>query len=315
MTLAHILDMIFPDVEDRESLAATAQGIVDGDVPIQLSDVRRLLGGLDRQAFPSPVEVRFRPSDVVMAETPRGTICLDPADASVSGAILQGAYEPHVSAIIERYGAPGMTVLDVGANVGFHTMAMARLVGSDGRVFAFEPNSENCRLILKTLSANSMSNVELLPVALGERRGWTHFTSHVGSNGGTIRSSDGHYVDGAGPVVAIWPLDELNLTRVGLIKLDVEGAEGLVVRGGEKTIRQSRPVIITELSRDMLRRVSQIDPLDYLSWYASLGYRIHVIDKASPGTLSPARPPQELLASWDDEFRIEDLLLDPGDRR
>ena len=314
MTLAHILDMIFPDVEDRESLTARAKAIVDRDAPIQLSDVRRLLGGLDRQVFPSPVEIRFRPSDVVMAEIPGGTICLDRADPSVSGAILDGTYEPHVSAIIERYCSPGMTVVDVGANVGFHTMAMARLVGPSGRVLAFEPNSENCRLILKTLSANSVSNVELLPVALGERRGWSHFTSHVGSNGGAIRSSDGHYVDGAGPVVASWPLDELNLVRVGLIKLDVEGAEGLVVRGGAKTIRQSRPVIITELSRDMLGRVSEVDPLGYLSWYAGLGYRIHVIDKASPGAVSPARTPRELLASWDDEFRIEDLLLDPADR-
>lgn len=309
MTVARILDLIFPDVEDREALAAHAGEILDEDAPIDLRNLRRLLGGLDRQRFPSPVEIRLRTDDLTWTEIAGDRLYLDPADASVSTPISAGTYEPHVSAVLRTACAAGMTVVDVGANVGFHTLAMARLVGPSGRVLAFEPSSENCRVLLTTLSANSLDNVELVPVALGERRGWSHYTGHIGSNGGLIRSSDGHYVEGAGSIVPSWPLDELTLEAVDLIKLDVEGAEGLVLRGGERTIRRCRPVIITELSCEMLRRVSRMDPLEYLSWYAGLGYRVHVIDRAAPGRLSPPTSPQELLASWDDEYRIEDLLL------
>jgi FkbM family methyltransferase len=311
VTLGQILDLLYPDVADRKALVEAAEDVLGGGASITLSNLRRLLGGLDRQRFPSPVQIRMTAQEISKMELPGGTIYLDHADSSVSAAVMRGTYEPHVSAIIETFCAPGMTVLDVGANVGFHALAMARLVGSSGRVLAFEPNSENCRLILATLRANAITNVELLPVALGDGRGWSYFTGHVGSNGGIIRPSDGHYVEGAGSVVPLWPLDELGLETVDLIKLDVEGAEGLVLRGGERTLCRSRPVIVTELSCEMLVRVSAMDPLHYLSWWGDLGYRIHVIERSTPGGLSPAVSPQQLLDSWEGPFAIQDLLLDP----
>ncbi len=105
-------------------------------------------------------------------------------------------YEPHVSAIIARLCKPGMTALDIGANIGYHTMLLAHHVGRGGRVLAFEANSENARLILATVRTNGATNVEVLPVALDTARGWACFTSHVGSNGGLLRETPFELIGG-----------------------------------------------------------------------------------------------------------------------
>jgi hypothetical protein len=61
----------------------------------------------------------------------------------------------------------------------------------------------------------------------------------------------------------------------------------------------------------MLRRISEMEPRDYLSFFVDLGYRINVIERSSPGSVTPYGSADELLARWGSEFRIEDLLFIP----
>ena len=75
----------------------------------------------------------------------------DAADAAVTPGLLSGQYEAHLSAVFEKYCTSGMTVVDVGANLGYYSLLASKLVGRPAACVALEPNSENCRLLLSSL--------------------------------------------------------------------------------------------------------------------------------------------------------------------
>ena len=124
-----------------------------------------------------------------------------------------------------------MTVVDVGANLGYYSLLASKLVGPSGRVIALEPNSENCRLLLSSLRLDGITNVQLIPVAADTATGWAYYSTHVGSNGGLIDDAD--LLRHPGVVVPTFRLDDLVEQPVGLLKMDVEGAEGRVDQGGD----------------------------------------------------------------------------------
>lgn len=94
--------------------------------------------------------------------------------------------------------------------------------------------------------------------------------------------------------------------------MDVEGAEGLVIGGGLKTIARCRPLVISEFSCEMLARISGMEPRAYLALFTDLGYEINVIDRDDPGTVTRVDSADHLLADWGSDVRIEDLLFVPS---
>jgi hypothetical protein len=83
------------------------------------------------------------------------------------------------------------------------------------------------------------------------------------------------------------------------------------VRGALKTLERERPVVLSELSFEMLGRVSRVDPLSYLSLFTGLGYAINIIDRDAPGSLIAVESAEKLVAQWPDPLHVEDLLLLP----
>jgi hypothetical protein len=145
LIVSSLVRLLYPDNTDQCGLTTMALGLIGRDSFQTTGDLRKLLSGLDRQAHPSPVSIRFRREDTSTLDLEDFSITLDRADASVSAIIAdRGEYEPHVAAALREYCKPGMTVVDVGANIGYHTMLLSRLVGHEGRVMAFEPSSESC---------------------------------------------------------------------------------------------------------------------------------------------------------------------------
>ena len=311
--LAEVLPLLYPDAADADALLRAARSVVGSNVLSSTYELRRLLAALDRQAYPSPVTVRFRRADLATVALPGFEAVVDRADAAVSASLLsEASYEPHVTAVVGRYLQPGMTAVDVGANIGYYTLLFAHLVGTSGRVLSFEPNSENLRLIFAALEANAVANVTVVPLALDAARGWSYFTSHVGSNGGLLNEDASQFVDGGGWIVATAALDEVVEGPVDFLKMDVEGGEGRVLAGAIETLRRCRPIVVSEFSCEMLRRVSGTDPLEYLSTFTELGYQLHVIDRSRPGELEDACTPAALLSTWSDDLRVADLLFLPA---
>jgi len=150
-----------------------------------------------------------------------------------------GTYEPEQTALFCRLIAPGQTVFDVGAAAGYYTLLSAQLLGTGGRVVACEPEPKNFRFLRQHVAGNRLQNVTLLPRAVGAESGSARFGGGTGTGTGRLT--------GAGQlIVAVERLDDLATEQKcspDFIKIDVEGAELDVLRGGEATIRRSRPTI------------------------------------------------------------------------
>ncbi|MGH6979746.1 MAG: FkbM family methyltransferase, partial [Stellaceae bacterium] len=145
---------------------------------------RSVLAAFDRQAYPTPITIRLGPAQAETVDLGRFKLVVDIDDRTASNPLRwTHDYEPHVRRFVESVVRPGMTAVDIGANIGFTTMTLAALVGSGGKVFAFEPNSENCRLILLSAAANDFRHVTLFPMALDENDGTVFLSSAIGSNG------------------------------------------------------------------------------------------------------------------------------------
>jgi len=108
-------------------------------------------------------------------------------------------------------------------------------------------------------------------------------------------------------------MDDLGFEQVSVIKIDVEGAEALVIDGASEVIRRDRPSLVMEFSMEMTGRVSQREPRVHLDRFVDWGYSIAIIDRVSSDP-RPVSSVDELLADWGDLMRIEDLLLVPLER-
>lgn len=276
-----------------------------------LHSMRKMLAALDAHSAPSPLSIRFGKEEIVEVVVDGVKMALDTADISVSEPMIRTRqYEPEVTNVLRRFIRPGMTVVDIGANVGFFSALSAGLVGPSGRVIAVEPNSENCRLILRTVEMNHLANIQLLPVALAEVNGWSHFVNHLGSNGSLSDGSGSELVDGWGQIVPVVRADDLITGPLDVVKMDVEGAEARVVLGMKDLIETYRPVIVSEVSHEMLIRASHCSLADYLAWFEERDYSVRLITTpdAAPTYFPTAKA---LLDTWGDSYRIENLLLTP----
>lgn len=303
-----VLPILFPHGLDHSALAQIDE-VVNGQAPSS-GLVRRVLGALDQQRFPSAVTVRWSDGDLEVIDIGGARLALDRADASVSIQIAAGEYEPHVVAMLRAHLTPGATFVDVGANVGYHTVIAAGVVGPTGRVIAVEANPENARLLKRSVTLNGFEHVDVLPIALAASWGSLEFGSHIGSNGGFVDSGADHRAEGRATIVPTMPLDALELGALDVIKIDVEGAEALVLDGALTTIQRCRPTMIVEFSMEMTSRVAERDPRAHLGRIEELGYRIAIIDRATARPVEVASA-DALLDAWGSELRIEDLLLTP----
>jgi FkbM family methyltransferase len=152
---------------------------------------------------------------------------------------------------LRNFISPGMVVVDGGANYGIYSLAAARLVGPAGRVFSFEPGLESFSVLRKNIELNGLQNVRSFRAALAEKEGNASLY-HSGRGPNSFSLAPPAHGSCGSEVVAILPLNKIlqeeNAEQVGLIKLDVEGAEELVLRGAQPFISSCRPTVIFEIN-------------------------------------------------------------------
>ena len=139
---------------------------------------------------------------------------------------------------------PGDIALDLGANHGAHTIAMARLVGPTGFVFAFEPQRILFHILCGNIALNELTNVKAFPLALGRAPGQTHVMplDYRGAN-----NFAGIQLGGAeGEGVAVATIDQIGLPKVRLMKIDIEGMEADALIGAKAMLARDRPILYVE---------------------------------------------------------------------
>ncbi len=192
-----------------------------------------------------------------------------------------GGYERFVARLFEFFVQPGSVVLDVGANVGIHALRLGQLVGTQGKVYAFEPHPIIFKRLLENRALNGLAMVEPLQLAVSDRNGSCNlqgFTPAMSNQGTSFLLRDDEAAATAAPVyqVSMVCLDDWatshHLTRLDLIKIDVEGFDIAVLAGGQQLITQFKPTIIFEYDR------SNLDQLRWLiSFLTGLGYQLYII--------------------------------------
>ena len=149
-----------------------------------------------------------------------------------------GTYELEEQLFFTRVIRQGMVVWDVGANVGVYTLLFSRLVGVSGAVSAFEPLSSNCDCLIGHIRANGLSNVKVFQTAVSDRKGLAGFSTCSSNSMGSITRGASELM------VSTIPLDSLVLEEKypfpDVIKMDVEGAEALVLGGSEGILSMGR---------------------------------------------------------------------------
>jgi FkbM family methyltransferase len=135
---------------------------------------------------------------------------------------------------------PGDVVYDVGANIGWFSLLAARRVGPTGQVVAFEPAPANVRYIRSNATSNRLANIVAVPAAVSDHDGWGDFIAD-----GSLK---GHLGTGGDPVPVV-SLDTWAASHAppSVLKIDVEGAEGAVLRGMLSTLHALGPTLIIEL--------------------------------------------------------------------
>jgi FkbM family methyltransferase len=154
-----------------------------------------------------------------------------------------GSYEPEWQRVFSERVLPGSVVYDVGANVGFHTLLFAEVVGPKGKVFAFEPFPDNLDYLVRHVKINKITNVEIVGKAVLDRVGDVSF--QVGATLATGKIATGGSLQVPGTDLDSFVYVEGN-TAPKFIKIDVEGAEGNVLAGAKRLIEETSPIIFLE---------------------------------------------------------------------
>lgn len=205
------------------------------------------------------------------------------------GLSIGNPFEPLVTEIVKKHIKRGNNVLDIGAHVGYYTLLFAKLVGKEGKVFAFEPNPNNFVLLKKNLEMNNYQNVVSEQLAISDRSGKTKLYMSLNPADARIYQSDKclDYVE-----VTTTRLDEHFLGfdgQIDFIKMDVQGAEGAVIQGMPFLLKKNKDIqILTEFSPSLLSR-SDIEPIEFLKELVNYGFSFFDLNEekmeAEPATI------------------------------
>jgi FkbM family methyltransferase len=159
--------------------------------------------------------------------------------SSIHGCWL-GTYEREKRQAFERSLKSGDVLYDIGANVGFYTVLGSSIVGPEGAVYAFEPMPRNLEFLRRHVAINRLENVRVIDAAVSDREGTATFDDSQHPSMGSLSES-------GSLTVRTLRIDDLvsagEIRPPTVVKIDVEGAEGLVLEGAAETLRTHKPAV------------------------------------------------------------------------
>jgi FkbM family methyltransferase len=194
-----------------------------------------------------------------------------------SSLYFSNTYEESAEHLIDSIISLGMYAIDIGANFGYHTFRMAKLVGPEGKVLAIEPTSWAYNKLMINSELNpEIRNIIFLKIALDEKdlgRRHTEIVSSYQTNGKEEKSKEEFDIRKLDTVIF-----ENNFPRIDFIKLDVDGYEAKVLRGARKTVLIFRPIILLEITPSALED-NHDSYLDIIQFFEKYNYRFETTSR------------------------------------
>jgi FkbM family methyltransferase len=163
-------------------------------------------------------------------------------------------WEPHFTDLVSALLRPGDFVADVGANIGYNSVVMAKLVGPNGQVHAFEPLRITFQQMCGNFFLNRLSNVYAHHCALGPVNDVTVSMIKVDYTEPNVNLMN-TCIGIGGELVQMRTLDSFPFASLALLKIDVQGAELVALRGAENTVKKHRPVLFIEIEEPQLKNL------------------------------------------------------------
>jgi FkbM family methyltransferase len=220
----------------------------------------------------------------VLSDHPLAThMIVDGECLLVTPRVLMGRYEPGVTAFLLRAVRPGDTVVDIGANQGFHTLTMGLRAGPTGHVWAFEPHPRTRRFLQDNVTSNGLPHtVTVVEAAAWSSEGELTFRARTGEAAGShLRAAFDVPDDRAeGDDIVVRTIDTGRTLAAlpsppALIKLDAEGSETEILRSAEDVLRAHHPTIVLEVLPSSFASAAALD--EWERWLRSLGYEIGLL--------------------------------------
>jgi FkbM family methyltransferase len=178
-------------------------------------------------------------------------------------------HEPLATLMLQQYLKPGMTVVDVGSNIGYYALLESRLVEPGGKVIAIEPVPQNVEQLQRNIRINGRTNVEIHQLAIADRNGTSPMYLSARSNWHSLLPTASSQTC----EVAVSTLDDFlsdaSLNSVDLIRMDVEGYEIKIIKGMRQVLNLYDPHLLIEIHPDL---VGPNAMLEYLGTLEDLGY-------------------------------------------
>ena len=216
--------------------------------------------------------------------------------ADSAGRILTvGSFEQCEREFVRQSLRPGDIFFDIGANLGLFTVTAARQVGSTGRVYAFEPSQREAAFLQRNLELNHLHNVTVVTLALGDRTGSAQFAIAADGGNNSLLKNDHPQQQIVGwQTVMVTTLDEFiaeyGISHVDLIKIDVEGGELGVLRGGEQVLKCSLPPTLLIEFCDVTAAAFESSGRQLFEALVAYGYDMFDVAKSGLCQLAPALP-------------------------
>lgn len=209
-------------------------------------------------------------------------------DCLAKNSIAKGIiWEPHILEFAKFYNEKYnlQNIIDVGANLGYHTLFFSSLVKNKGLVFSFEPQNQNYELLINNIYNNNIDNVVVynqacsnnfkiiqIPIMDTTRENnMGDFTPNIINNYNILGTHKSSSVT----------LDSINFPKIDMIKIDVQGYEKFVLEGSQNLITKNRPIIIIEFEYHQLVKTN-ITVLELISYIRNLDYYIFYLDYEYP---------------------------------
>lgn len=228
---------------------------------------------------------KLRPSGMSIISLHGFVMLIDADEVGMAPQLLEkGVYEPFETNLVKDTLKPGDTVINIGANFGYYTLLAAKLVGPEGKVFAFEPEPKNFSLLEGNIKRNNIQNVEISNQAVSNEDNITLNLYTDEKNVGNPSLSEKNIPNLKGLVevktvtLSTFFSDRPDILKINLIQMDTQGSEGNIIKGSTSLIEKFHPTIIMEFWPYGLSNLNS-EPVALLETLEKIGYTRFVIDE------------------------------------